>query len=44
MLIFIGFYDMGCDKGFGDGGIVILVDFVGDLGFFDGKILKLVYR
>ena len=28
----MGFYDMGCDKGFGEGGIVILADFV---GFFE---------
>ena len=33
LLIFMCFYDMGCDKGFGDGGIVILADFVVDLGF-----------
>ena len=25
----MGFYDMGCDKGFGDGRIGILVDFDG---------------
>ena len=44
LLIFVLFDDMRCDKGFGEGGIVILVDFVVDWGFFDGKILKLVYR
>ena len=33
LLIFIGFYDMWCDKWFGDGRIGILVDFVWDLGF-----------
>ena len=25
-----GFYDMGYDKGFGDGKIGLLIDFVGD--------------
>ena len=29
LLIFMGFYDMGCDNGFGEGRIGILVDFVG---------------
>jgi hypothetical protein len=28
-----GFDDIRCDKCFGMGGIVILVDFVGDFGF-----------
>ena len=30
LLIFVVFDDMGYDKGVGEGGIVILVDFVGD--------------
>ena len=33
LLIFVLFDDIRCDKGFGDGGIVILADFVVDLGF-----------
>lgn len=32
-----GFDDIRCDKCFGMGGIVILVDFVGDLGFLKVK-------
>ena len=44
LLIFVVFYDMRCDKGVGESGMGDLVDFVGRIGIFDGKILKLVYR
>ena len=37
LLIFVVFDDMRCDKGFGEGGIVILVDFVGNLEFLKVK-------
>nr|DAE65051.1 MAG TPA: hypothetical protein [Bacteriophage sp.] len=33
LLIFVVFDDMRCDKGFGEGGMGDLVDFVGGLGF-----------
>ena len=35
LLIFVLFDDMRCDKGFGDGGIVILADFAGILKDID---------
>lgn len=37
-MIFVVFDDMRCDKWFGEGGIGISVEFVGDLGFLIVKL------
>lgn len=44
LLIFVVFDDMGYDKECLMDEIVILVDFVGNLGIWEGWILKLVYK